>query len=217
MQLISKYIKHAPKDISITDFCRGVTEYIHKEYKSSQLDRLADHPEERLTASCIVYSRLQRQIWMIGDCQCMVGNQYYDNPKHDEAVIAEKRAEINNKLLSSGQSTIEELRNNDIGRKEIIPMMIASMRDQNKTYSVVDGFHIPIDKVRIITLDFEPWTIVMASDGYPFLKPTLAESEAALKQQLDTDPLNINTFKATKAFLAGNNSFDDRTYIRFNV
>ena len=59
--------------------------------------------------------------------------------------------------------------------------------------------------------------IVLASDGYPFLKPTLSESEEALEEQRRRDPLNITTFKATKAFRRGMNSFDDRSYIRFTV
>jgi hypothetical protein len=45
----------------------------------------------------------------------------------------------------------------------------------------------------------------------------LAESEQKLDEQRRNDPLNIHTFKATKAFVEGNNSFDDRTYVRFSV
>ena len=59
--------------------------------------------------------------------------------------------------------------------------------------------------------------VVLASDGYPFLCPTLAESEARLKEQIVRDPLNINTFKATKGMMTGNLSFDDRAYIRFSI
>ena len=57
--------------------------------------------------------------------------------------------------------------------------------------------------------------IILASDGYPFLKPTLAESENALAAQLDSDPLCIRSFKATKGLASGNKSFDDRSYVRF--
>lgn len=57
--------------------------------------------------------------------------------------------------------------------------------------------------------------IVLASDGYPFLKPTLAASEAALAEQIANDPQNIRSFIATKGIVEGSKSFDDRTYIRF--
>ena len=43
------------------------------------------------------------------------------------------------------------------------------------------------------------------------------ESETLLYYQRKVDPLNIGGFKATKAFVEGNNSFDDRSYIRFEV
>lgn len=91
------------------------------------------------------------------------------------------------------------------------------MRGPNVTYAVADGFPIPMDKVRVVTLTSGRHTVVLASDGYPFLRPTLAESEAKLASQLSDDPLNIGRFKATKAYVEGNNSFDDRAYIRFEV
>ena len=91
------------------------------------------------------------------------------------------------------------------------------MQEQNRSYAVIDGFPIPQQHVRVITLDFQPWEIVMATDGYPFLKPTLAASEERLAWQREHDPLNIGDFKTTKAFLPGNSSFDDRSYIRFSI
>ena len=100
----------------------------------------------------------------------------------------------------------------------IIPRMIETMRQQNTSYSVVDGFPIDRRHVRIVPLDFQPWEIVLASDGYPFLCPTLEESESRLRQQREDDPLNIgHHFQATKAFHPDFNSFDDRAYIRFSI
>lgn len=217
MKLISDYIRHADKNISVDRFCYEVTEVIRKHYKKSEMEHLAAHPEERLCASCIVFSRLRREIWMIGDCQCLVGDEYYDNPKPGEAQIAGLRAEEARRLLQSGECTVDDLRREDISRKAILPRLVASMVKENVDYAVIDGFPIPMRKVRVLTLDFSPWTVVLASDGYPFLCPTLEESEARLQQQIASDPLNIDTFKATKACLEGNNSFDDRSYIRIEV
>ncbi len=227
MQLISRYISRMPKDITCQEFLRGVTACIRKHYKKSQMSRLAEHPEDRLTASVLVYSRLSREIWMVGDCQCLVSPlgtcqsapayTYYDNPKPAEAALAAQRADEVKRLLAEGV-TREELLLNDTARPVIIPHMIETMRQQNVSYSVVDGFPIPFQHVRTITLDFQPWEIVLATDGYPFLCPTLQESEERLSRQRSTDPLNIGPdFQATKGFHPDNNSFDDRTYIRFRV
>ena len=211
MQLISRYIRHAKGTLSCQQFCNGVSRAIASHYKKKDLIRLAEHPEERLTASAIVYSRLIREIWMIGDCQCLVGGEYLDNPKPYEQELAKQRAAIINQYEGDKATFLEH----DTAREAIIPPMLETMKQQNKTYAVIDGFPIPQQYVRVITLDFKPWEIVLASDGYPYLEPTLAASEERLAWQRENDPLNIGEFKATKAFVAGNNSFDDRSYIRF--
>ena len=73
MKVISRFIRKAPANITVDAFLKGVTEAVRKKYSSKRIDFYAGHPEERITASCIVYSRLQRQLWIIGDCQCLVG------------------------------------------------------------------------------------------------------------------------------------------------
>ena len=198
-------------------FLRGVTNYIRKRYKKSMLPRLTEHPEDRLTCSAVIFSRVSREIWLIGDCHCMIGDQYYDNPKPAEAILAAQRAEEIKRLLAEGHSQ-EELLRNDTARPLIIPHMIETMKEQNVSYSVIDGFHIPRQHIKVIALDFQPWEVVLASDGYPFLRPTLAESEQLLQRQREKDPLNISPdFQATKGFHPDFNSFDDRSYIRFRV
>ena len=230
MKVISRFIRKAPANITVDAFLKGVTDAVRKKYSSKRIDFYAGHPEERITASCIVYSRLQRQLWIIGDCQCLVGKtgckddeyEFFDNPKPYESILANARAEKARELLASGEATIESLRRDDVARASVIPRMIESMKRQNIDYSVVDGFKIPRQKVKVFTFDFESWTIVMASDGYPVLRPTLAASEAALAEQREKDPLNIGSnptapFVATKAFAEGFTSFDDRSYIRFTI
>ena len=224
MQIISRYIEKMPAGMSCHQFCEGVTKAIQKRYvpfwKRSQrqhiLERLRDLPEERITASAVIFSRQRREIWMIGDCQCLIGGELLENPKPYEHILAEIRAEKIRQMLSEGH-TVNEILTHDEGRETVIPRMLQEMKSQNVSYSVIDGFKIAEDKVHIITLDFRPWEIVLASDGYPFVCTTLAESEERLARQRAEDPLNIGKFKATKGFTPGNNSFDDRTYVRFQV
>lgn len=216
MWLVCRYLRHAPRQMTCHEFLRGVTAYIRKHYKKSRLQRLVEHPEERLTCSAVIYSRLQRQIWMIGDCQCLIDGQYFDNPKPEEAVYAAKRAQYARQLLAEGV-TQEELLTHDTARDYILQDIVDSMKRQNVTFSVIDGFPIAEQHVPVLTLDFQPHELVFATDGYPFLCPTLAESERRLGEQRQNDPLNINTFLASKAFMKGQDSFDDRTYVRFKV
>lgn len=237
MMLISEYIREELKaDASVDEFCQGVTAYIYNKVyeKLGVEERLKEHPEERLTASAILYSRTRNEVWMVGDCQAIIGGKLYENGKPYEEKIARKRVE----LIEQGLSPAE-------ARKQIEPLLIKAMLSgQNQTYTVIDGFPIYREGVKVVSVsdsssvqdsvpasDSVPCSdsvsasgtipsssseIVLASDGYPFLKPTLAASEAALAEQIANDPQNIHSFIATKGIVEGNKSFDDRTYIRFS-
>ena len=229
MMLISEYIREELKaDASVDDFCQGVTAYIYNKVyeKLGVEERLKEHPEERLTASAILYSRTRNEVWMVGDCQAIIDGKLYENGKPYEEKIARKRVE----LIEQGLSPAE-------ARKQIEPLLIEAMLSgQNQNYTVIDGFPIYQEGVKVVALKMKPASssietyfqeqtkpvsspneVVLASDGYPFLKPTLAASEAALAEQIANDPQNIRFFIATKGIVEGNKSFDDRTYIRFSV
>ena len=237
MMLISEYIQEELKaDASVDEFCQGVTAYIYNKVyeKLGVEERLKEHPEERLTASAILYSRTKDEVWMVGDCQAIIAGKLYENGKPYEQEIARKRVE----LIEQGLSPAE-------ARKQIEPLLIKAMLSgQNQTYTVIDGFPIYREGVKVVSVsdscsvqdsvpasDSVPCSdsasasdtipsssseIALASDGYPFLKPTLAASEAALAEQIANDPQNIHSFIATKGIVEGNKSFDDRTYIRFS-
>lgn len=254
MMLISEYIREELKaDASVDDFCQGVTAFIYnKVYEKLGVEEwLKEHPEERLTASAILYSWTRNEVWMVGDCQAIIDGKLYENGKPYEEKIARKRVE----LIEQGLSPAE-------ARKQIEPLLIKAMLSgQNQTYTVIDGFPIYREGVKVVsvsdsssvqgsvsssdsssvqdsvsssdscsvqdpvscsgsasasdTIPSSSSEIVLASDGYPFLKPTLAASEAALAEQIANDPQNIRSFIATKGIVEGNKSFDDRTYIRF--
>ena len=238
MMLISEYIREELKaDASVDDFCQGVTAYIYNKVyeKLGVEERLKEHPEERLTASAILYSRTRNEVWMVGDCQAIIDGKLYENGKPYEQEIARKRVE----LIEQGLSPAE-------ARKQIEPLLIKAMLSgQNQTYTVIDGFPIYREGVKVVsvsdscsvqdtvpasdtvpcsdsvsasgTISVSSSEIILASDGYPFLEPTLAASEAALAEQIANDPQNIHSFIATKGIVEGNKSFDDRTYIRFSV
>ena len=242
MMLISEYIREELKtDASVDEFCQGVTAYIYNKVyeKLGVEERLKEHPEERLTASAILYSRTRNEVWMVGDCQAIIAGKLYENGKPYEEKIARKRVE----LIAQGLSPAE-------ARKQIEPLLVEAMLSgQNQTYTVIDGFPIYREGVKVVsvsdsssvqdsvpasdscsvqdpvscsgsasasdTIPSSSSEIVLASDGYPFLEPTLAASEAALAEQIANDPQNIHSFIATKGIVEGNKSFDDRTYIRF--
>ena len=97
MMLISEYIREELKaDASVDDFYQGVTAYIYNKVyeKLGVEERLKEHPEERLTASAILYSRTRNEVWMVGDCQAIIDGKLYENGKPYEQEIARKRVEL---------------------------------------------------------------------------------------------------------------------------
>ena len=212
MQLVSETIASLPSETSYSDFCNIVTDAIAKAYQDYHIDPniIEQYPERRLTCSAAVYSDCHREIWMIGDCQCLVDGILYENNKPQEAVNAQKRSEY----IQSHHLSADEIMKHDVGRDFIVSDIISSMKGQNKSYAAIDGTPIYQKGIRIIDVS-KAHEIVLASDGYPFLKPTLAKSEEALEELLRNDPMLISLYKATKGVMQGNQSFDDRAYIRF--
>ena len=217
MKLISDYIRCLHAAVTLSEFCEGITKEIFNKYSNHGTIQTAQ-PEARLCASAIIYSKAKNEIWMIGDCQCMVDGKLYENPKPDETLIASKRAEYFPIFLDQHQDMVEEnYICHDYAREAVIGQLIESMQNQNKTYAVIDGFPIFMQGVKVIKLDEGEHDIVFASDGYPFLRSTLEKSEKKLACQLKKDPYNIQTYKATKGLMKGNVSYDDRAYIRFST
>lgn len=220
MTVISNFIRTMPADITLEDFCTGITVWIHSLYPADD-SRLREHPEERLCASAIIYSDFRKEIWMIGDCQCLVGGRLITNGKPSEDAIAEKRAAIfRSKLIGHANMLADDQHiAHDYARDAILPDLVASMKGENKTYAVIDGFPIFQGGIKVISLhaNAKPTEVVLASDGYPFLCQSLEKSERKLARQLKDDPFNIHSFRATKGLMQGNLSFDDRAYIRFST
>lgn len=216
MEVIADYIQNMAADTSLDTFCDGITNTIHALYPADD-SRFEAHPEERLCASAVIYSNNRKEIWMIGDCQCMVDGKLYTNGKPSEQSIAAKRSTLFRQELTLHPDMARDGRiMHDYARDHILPELVASMQGENKTYAVIDGFPIYKKGIKRIPLT-DSNEIVLASDGYPFLCTTLQKSEKKLKRQLDNDPYNICSFLATKGLMAGNVSFDDRAYIRFSI
>ena len=222
MELITAFIRKMPAYITLDAFCEKVTDRVHQAYiEAGIIDKTDAHslipPCDRLCASAIVYSNQRKEIWMIGDCQCIAGGKLFTNGKPSEDAISEKRAQcFADEAAKHDDMIINGSIAHDYSRDAILPELVASMDGENKTYAVIDGYPIYKDGIKVINLKTDG-DVVLASDGYPYLCATLEKSERKLQKQLATDPFNIHTFKATKGLMKGNVSFDDRAYIRFST
>ena len=111
----------------------------------------------------------------------------------------------------------------DPGRRIIQPFITQQVRYQNLdashplAYGVLDGTRVPDRFIEVHLLPDDADQLILASDGYPELLPTLDETEATLQRLLAADPLCIGPLLGTKGLRPGNLSYDDRTYLRIQL
>lgn len=166
-------------------------------------------------ASVLIYSHRRRELWSVGDCPFILNGRYYRNEKKVDLLLSALRQFTIEGLLKSGCKE-EDLLQHDLAREMILPFLkLQSLFigcNSEYSYSVVDGTHL-IYNPDIIPIP-QGSELILATDGYPDLKSTLAESEAALAEILKSDPLCYRLHPSTKGLSKDNISFDDRTFLR---
>lgn len=221
-RLVEAAIRTLPPTAPWSAVTSHITCRLQRFYAENGLtDTVRQHPEQRLTASCALYSRHLQAVALIGDCQCLVGEKNFSNGKKIDGLLAAARAAWNEAALLQGKS-VAELLENDEGRAFIRPFLVKQSVFQNLpaaghpyAYGVFDGFPLPAGQVRVIPV-LPQTPVVLATDGYPQLFPTLRQSEDHLAGLLQKDPLCIRSYQSTKGMYKGQCSFDDRAFISFS-
>ncbi len=186
------------------------------------VNRMEREPASRASASIAVYSAHRREVWMVGDCLARTENDLIQNDKRIDHLLAELRAFVLESRVFDGANEAELLRN-DEGRAAVAPFLVLQSRFQNRelssdfNYHVLDGFLPAKRGIRIERIPDDCRQLVLASDGYPDPRMTLAESERVLGKLLEQDPLLFRSLRSTKGAYPGQRSFDDRAYIRIEI
>jgi hypothetical protein len=182
-------------------------------------------PHEGPTAVATIYSAARREIWQIGD----VGFWHSGIPanagrptKLIDRYAAEIRAAVLHASLSNGEDPAQ-LAESDPGRAAIHSILVGQSIFRNNpgagkwAYVALDGRPVNVNLVVVHQVPEGVDTIVLASDGYPAILPTLQASEELLARLLREDPLCIGPLLGTKGVVPGNQSYDDRSYLRFAI
>jgi len=221
-QLLKKTLEDLP--LKSTAFCavEYLTSAVFSMYKEMGIvEQMLNAPVERVSACIAIYSKYRNELWMVGDCQCMVDKTVYSNLKPIDSVLSDIRSLFIQTEMKKGKS-VSELQANDSGREFILPLLKRQHVFQNSltmsefTYGVIDGFKVPKSEIKVINL-LPPDKVVLATDGYPRLFDTLTQSENYLNTILKNDPLCFHTFKSTKGLKPGNSSFDDRAFLSIDT
>ena len=188
---------------------------------SAAIRDIPGREEIRVASTVVIYSASRREIWRVGDCKLLIGGVENSSEKLIDSTLSDIRSFILEFELQNGAS-IESLQENDPDREFIIPAIRKQHQFENKigsrfAYAVLNGDYIDDSLIEIIPVPPEVHELVLASDGYPQIKPTLGETERELKLLIREDPLLCREYRSTKTMLPGNNSFDDRTYLRISV
>ena len=211
-QIAIDVLKNVPANIIKAELFQQINNAVASLYNGT--------PTGEAAVCMIVYSNHHKEVWAIGDCQCIINNKSYTHEKLIDKELSELRSRVIAEALKNG-TTITEIAENDIGRQAIMPQLMAQHQYANRTdhpygYAVLNG--TPIDPEAIVTYAVKNGDmVILASDGYPRLFDTLQKSEDYLAHILKTDPLCFNEYKSSKGLKKGNLSFDDRTYIKFIV
>jgi hypothetical protein len=182
-------------------------------------------PRQRPAAGITLYSDFHREIWQIGDVEFWHSGLDAGHQRVEKAVdhfASGIRAAILAAELARGVA-VERLIHNDVGRDTALELITRQSVFRNNTqagewaYGAIDGTAIPENLIQIHPVPQRVDTVVLASDGYPSILPTLAQSERKLANCLAEDPMCIGVLRTTKGIKPGNVSFDDRAYVRIAV
>lgn len=176
-------------------------------------------PSESPSATAAVVSAARQEAWMIGDVHCSLR----PHPGHtavDQHAIS-MRVETLLAAIAAGADP-ESLRRDDPGRRAIASLLRTQVIHRNALddrlgYTALSATPPPVEMCAVLMVPVDCGEIILASDGYPQVATTLAESERLLAKDIAADPLRVGAHPATKAVAPGANSFDDRAYLRIRV
>ncbi|MTV81510.1 hypothetical protein [Secundilactobacillus folii] len=217
-KLVAEVLKSCPSRATILEFISLVNKRFARFYQ--EVDFPYDRQSQGLQAVAVIYSRFQNEVWQIGDAQVNIDHKLHLNPKKSDLVLSDFRSLV----LTSSDDT-PEISKPDPGRQLILPWILkatqfANQADSEWGYAILNGDPIPESLLRVYGVDLRlgGGFIALASDGYPALKePFLEDAESDLKRVLKNDPMCYKQYRSTKGLVAGNQSFDDRSFISFKI
>ncbi|GHF49959.1 hypothetical protein FHX82_003828 [Amycolatopsis bartoniae] len=213
---VSTLLANLPRGADFAEAVRAATAEV-----AEMLAQAGIRPGRGSAVSFCVLQPAKRQIWRVGEARVMIDGRPVPTPGQAEDVVATARALAIESFLAAGE-TPESLRDVDRGRAAVEPLLRSLVELRNSAtsrfaHAAIDGNPVPDHLTEIIPLRDGDHDIVIATDGYVTIAPTLGESEKLLAGRIERDPLMIEEPTATKGVGRGANSFDDRAYIRVRL
>lgn len=214
MLVVIDAIKELDPGADLADAVRALTRAL-----ADRLPRgLAVH--QLPSAVATVYAAARHEVWQIGDVGFRFeGRPRTQPPKHvDEINVAMRVAVLRAELIRG--VPLATLAATDPGREAITPLLERQALFANNpaagplAYPMLDSRPVPLELISTTAVPDGTRELVLASDGYPEILATLAETEARLAVLVAEDPLCIGPMAGTKAVKRGHSGYDDRAYLR---
>jgi len=170
-------------------------------------------------AACV--SRETRQVWRVGDCNIVIGGVFHPGEVGVDGASCRFRAAVNTALVNQGMS-VSEIIETDPGHKAARVLIDQQQHLANRVspwgFGCFNGQRVPDEYLEIIAIPETATEVVLASDGYPEVRGSLAATEAALRALIERDPAAMSEMWAMgKPMKPGANAPDDRAYLRLTV
>lgn len=203
----------------------------HREFADCLTRAMAEAVEEVIgprspgfrwpVASVACYAARLRQVWRIGDCHIRIGDVLHPGRKRVDDASYGFRAVINSALIAEGMP-VEQVLRDDPGAEASRPLYDLQQYLANTTgpwgYGCINGVPVPDQHIDVLLVPPGPHRVVLATDGYPELLATLAESEARLFELMTSDPVAIgDLWSMGKCLKPGSRSMDDRAFVGIEV
>jgi len=178
-----------------------------------------DH--RRPMASIVCAARSARQVWRVGDCNVRIDDRQLSGHKRVDDAAYGYRAAVNAALLAKG-TPMAEILAADPGAEAARPLFDVQQHLANAVgpwgYGCIDGRRVPDEFIEVFGLPAHECEVVLATDGYPDVRPSLDETEARLAELLAADPAAIgDLWSIGKSLRPGAVAPDDRAYLRLAV
>ena len=185
-------------------------------------------------AAFVLYDLYSGKLYLLGDCSDGFCSSHGFRDFCNERVVDRVAAEMRKRVIEERQWRGEDLDGEDPGRQAIMPHLLEAVGLANadpSQFAPTDQLY-GVEKSRLVYTVFDatsavvpqeisipPGTtgLVLASDGYPKIFDTLADSESYLAHSLQSDPLRIGAHPSTKGVPKGGGSYDDRSYLRVSI
>src|SRR5690625_2647122 len=185
--IIKQTVLKLKPNMGIKEIIAEINNTLIQYYKEKDIYKfILENPDSCPTASFVLYSHSRREVWMVGDCKCLIDGDLYTNEKKVDKVIAEVRALYLEGEIRKGK-TVEELLESDSSLAVVKPFKQIQYYLQNTaseseySYVAINGFNFNLNRIKTIKVSEQTKEIILASDGYQYLRPTLKETESELE------------------------------------